>query len=144
MSAFWEPDLTTPFQCASPKFANEPECVKEYMTRSDETVNTFLNRRQSMRSDQPIMAALQSYLLGPLRNTSLVGKYSKCWENSIYMNGYSHDETVRLAYMYVYFYGKVHLSNQEVVVMTPYLGFVRYSTARRLVFPCDLTNASLT
>lgn len=43
----------------------------------------------------------QRYLLGAIRDTSVVGKYSIFHDNAIYSLGYTHPETIRLAYMSV-------------------------------------------
>ncbi|KAI0089888.1 RNA dependent RNA polymerase-domain-containing protein [Irpex rosettiformis] len=96
MSAFWEPKLLENFRCADPRFADEPETVSRCLHKSHVYVRDFLREK----SDDLKISDLQSYLLAPLKNTSMVGKYSKFWENSIYTNGYSHEETVRLAYIF--------------------------------------------
>ena len=59
-------------------------------------VSQFLEENQDSDSMVPL---LQDYLLGALKSPALVGKYSIWWENSIYSKGYTHDETVRLAYL---------------------------------------------
>jgi hypothetical protein len=42
--------------------------------------------------------AVQGYLLGPLVDPALRGKYSNMHINAIYKDGYSNPRTVKLAY----------------------------------------------
>jgi hypothetical protein len=46
---------------------------------------------------------MQAYLLSAIRDMAVVGKYSNWHINSTYSLGYSHPETIRLAYMSVPF-----------------------------------------
>lgn len=103
MSAFWQPELLEHFKPADPRFADEPSTVEKCLVKSQTTVTEFLGNEEGreISLDQKI-SRLQEHLLAPLKDASIVGKYSKYWENSIYANGYSHEETVRLAYMCVF------------------------------------------
>jgi RNA-dependent RNA polymerase len=42
---------------------------------------------------------LHKFLLGAIRDTSIVGKYSSFHDFAIYVLGYAHPDTVRLNYM---------------------------------------------
>ena len=68
--------------------------------RVNEKVSEFLERPSSC---PPIirMHELQKYLLGQIRDTSIVGIYSGFHDVSTYKYGYSDERTWRLVYMCV-------------------------------------------
>jgi hypothetical protein len=69
-------------------------------TRDQEKGRAFLERTGGWESSKRVQA-MQVYLLGALRDASLVGKYSSMHINTIYQYGYNHPRTVKLAYKYV-------------------------------------------
>lgn len=100
MEVFWDPSIVNDFKSPDPsKFAVEPPAVKQCLLKNSETVREYLDRLPADASDDFKMYSLQTYLLGALQDKSLVGQYSTWWENSTYYNGYSHPETIFLAYM---------------------------------------------
>jgi RNA-dependent RNA polymerase len=98
MSVFWQPELVEHFKSADKRFAKESEEASRCITKEHESAENFL-ARVSGSSYLHQISEVQTYLLAPLTNPSAVGKYSTYWENSIYMNGYQHSETIRLAQM---------------------------------------------
>ncbi|RPD65627.1 hypothetical protein L226DRAFT_543193 [Lentinus tigrinus ALCF2SS1-7] len=101
MEVFWDPNIVNGFKTPDPrKYAVEPPKVKECLLKNSETVQEFLTRLPADASDDFKIYSLQTYLLGALQDKSLVGQYSTWWENSTYHNGYSHPDTIFLAYMF--------------------------------------------
>lgn len=96
MTAYWQPELLKDFKPADKSFAREPKELSSCIRKAHETVETFLNSSRPLALQ---ISAVQTYLLGNLQNVSLVGTYSTFWEQSLYVNGYSHPETIRLAYL---------------------------------------------
>lgn len=99
VQVFWNPSIVRDFRSADKKYATEPESVRDTLEKVDIPVKDFLRQTKNNKFDE--IAALQSHLLGSLRNPSLVGTYSTYWENSIYTRGYFHEDTIRLAYTWV-------------------------------------------
>lgn len=91
VEAFKEPPLHYSIQPAG--------FVDEYFKRDEEDVATFLAQVASW-DDAAKTFKLQEYLLGAVRDTSVVGKYSNFHVAATYTLGYTHPETIRLAYMY--------------------------------------------
>ncbi|KAH9828578.1 uncharacterized protein C8Q71DRAFT_891776 [Rhodofomes roseus] len=73
--------------------------IKAVLSRNPETVPQFVDRT-SCCSKADKLAEMQKYLLGSLQNVSRVGTYSNWWLASVYKNGYSHPDTIFLAYMF--------------------------------------------
>lgn len=61
-------------------------------------VTTFLEKIEKFSEGEKIRA-FQGHLLGSIRNMSVVGKYSTFHDIATYTLGYSHPDTIRLAYM---------------------------------------------
>ncbi|KAI0827045.1 RNA dependent RNA polymerase-domain-containing protein [Trametes gibbosa] len=104
MEVFWDPQLVGAFKEPDPrKFAVEPPKVQQCLIKNTESVTAFLTRvppsgaREGMEYK---ISALQDYLLGVLRGSVYVSTYSIWWEKSTYKLGYSHEETIFLAYMF--------------------------------------------
>ncbi|RXW24663.1 hypothetical protein EST38_g1142 [Candolleomyces aberdarensis] len=97
--AIWQPELVQPFRNAPAEFADPPEDMEQFFEKEVEHVSKFLNRTSTLSEIERIHE-LQHYLLGAIRNTSVVGKYSKFHDYAIYMNGYTDDSTRRLAFMF--------------------------------------------
>lgn len=93
----WLPEIVGLFQNADLKYSIEPSGLDQCFLSDNEKVDDFLCR---MRLEPPaaMVRALQQFLLGALRDTSLVGKYSTWHDNAIYTLGYSHPRTIKLAY----------------------------------------------
>lgn len=96
----WAPTLVLPFQNANEKLGSEPPGLDRGFTRDQEKGRGFLERTGGWESSKRVQA-MQVYLLGALRDASLVGKYSSMHVNAIYKYGYNHPRTVKLAYKYV-------------------------------------------
>jgi RNA-dependent RNA polymerase len=82
-----------------------PDIKEKYFERDKEDVVTFLARVARVAplpvdDDVKKVHKLQEYLLGAVRDTSVVGKYSNFHGTATYTLGYTHPETIRLAYMY--------------------------------------------
>ena len=96
----WAPTLVLPFQNANEKLGSEPPGLDHGFTRDQEKGRAFLERIGGWESSKRVQA-MQVYLLGALRDASLVGKYSSMHINTIYQYGYNHPRAVKLAYKYV-------------------------------------------
>jgi len=96
----WAPTLVLPFKNADPKLGSEPPGLDRGFTRDQEKGRAFLERTGGWESSKRAQA-MQVYLLGALRDTSLVGRYSSMHINTMYQVGYNHPRTVKLAYKYV-------------------------------------------
>ena len=70
-------------------------------TDGNEKVQEFVERTAAWSHLERTLV-MQTYLLGALRDTSVVGKYSSMHDNAIYSLGYSNPRTVKLAYKYVF------------------------------------------
>jgi len=82
------------------KYADAPKDINSYFSRENIEVTTFQENIKSTSTDNQIRQ-FQKHLLGAVLNTAVVGKYSTFHEIAIYTLGYTHPETIRLAYMYV-------------------------------------------
>lgn len=97
----YDPLLVGPFKNADSKYADPPADINDNFKEKTnlETVAEFLCRRPPSCSSKTVVRDLQHYLLGGLRDTSVVGKYSNMHEVSAYIKGYFHKDTIRLAYL---------------------------------------------
>lgn len=98
--AIWQPEIVAPFKNADPNYANPPGNFKEQFSKNNETVRQLRGRLVGCDEAKRYME-LQKYLLGPLRDPSIVGRYSNMHDCATYMLGYRSAVAVRLAYMYV-------------------------------------------
>jgi hypothetical protein len=96
----WQPDLVASFVNAPLHYSEEPSSVAAAFLPHNETVGDFLQRTASDSPGQQVRK-MQHFLFSALRDLSVVGKYSKWHLNSIYAQGYTHPDTIRLAYMLV-------------------------------------------
>ncbi|KAM6492722.1 RNA dependent RNA polymerase domain containing protein [Amanita muscaria] len=101
----WEPSLVDPFSNADERFSLEPEAVNPNSEKScflapKETVAEFLECLKQLTSAEGRRAEVQKHLLGALRGTQLVGKYSVLHDNAVYKHGYSSPQAVLLAYKF--------------------------------------------
>ena len=95
---FYDPDIVQHFRNADVKYSYEPADLAENFSRNTETVSDVLRRIQH----EPLhiqLRELQPFLLGAIRDTSIVGKYSSFHDYAIYVLGYAHPDTIRLNYM---------------------------------------------
>ena len=95
----FQPEVVEAFKEPPLHYSEPPSGIKSYFKRENEEVATFLTKVAHL-DDTAKIYKLQEYLLGAVRDTSVVGKYSKFHETAIYTLGYTHPETIRLAYMY--------------------------------------------
>ncbi|KAJ6448667.1 RNA dependent RNA polymerase-domain-containing protein, partial [Mycena vitilis] len=95
----WHPSLVEPFTNAPTGYSEEPPSVSAGFLTDNETVEEFLERTK-LASEQEKISNMQDYLLGGLSGSPVVGKYSNWHLNAAYSLGYTHPETIRLAYMF--------------------------------------------
>ncbi|KAL0949476.1 hypothetical protein HGRIS_009529 [Hohenbuehelia grisea] len=95
----WDPELVNPFCNADLKYSEEPPDISVNFSRHNEKVSDFLEEHAG-DSESDLTAALQRYLLGALRDASIVGMYSNFHDVCVYEKGYEHPESIRLAYMF--------------------------------------------
>jgi len=99
VECIWQPEIVEAFCNADPKFADEPAGLMASFKRENETVAHFLKRVPEKMPQQDRMHEYQSILMAPLLNNFVVGMYSMMHDNSMYVRGYDHPDTIRLAYM---------------------------------------------
>ena len=97
MFAFWAKELLEEFHEADPSFAIKPD-MGSFLVKPQETVAEFQKRTSSLSVKNQI-TELQKHLLSGLRNAEVVGRINGFWEHSMYTQGYTHADTVRLAYL---------------------------------------------
>lgn len=95
----WQPELVEAFTNAPLHFSEPPADIKNYFARENEDVTAF-QKKIAMISDENKIHQVQKWLLGAVRDTTVVGKYSTFHETATYLYGYDHPDTIRLAYMY--------------------------------------------
>ncbi|KIJ21861.1 hypothetical protein PAXINDRAFT_95343 [Paxillus involutus ATCC 200175] len=96
--AIWQPEIVTTFQSAPLHYSIPPPTLMENFKKDTSSAADFLNcHSHDLQSATP---DLQAFLLAGLQDTSSVGKYSNFHDVAIYTLGYSHEDTIRLAYMF--------------------------------------------
>ena len=97
----FQPELVETFNEAPLHYSEPPPDIKKYFQRENVEVAAFLNKVAHL-DDAAKINKLQEYLLGAgaTRDTTVVGKYSTFHDVATYTLGYTHPETIRLAYMY--------------------------------------------
>ncbi|KAJ7129577.1 RNA dependent RNA polymerase-domain-containing protein [Mycena epipterygia] len=95
----WQPELVDPFINAPLEYSEEPSSVAACFEPKNETVGDFLERTRFQSPEQQLRD-MQHYLLSAIRDMAVVGKYSNWHINATYTLGYTHSETIRLAYMF--------------------------------------------
>jgi RNA-dependent RNA polymerase len=96
----FQPEVVEAFKEASLDYLDlEKYSVDEYFKHEKDDVAGFLAQVATL-DDAAKIYKLQEYLLGAVRDTSVVGKYSNFHGAATYILGYTHRETIRLAYMY--------------------------------------------
>ena len=95
----WQPEVVEAFTNAPLHFSEPPADIKKYFARENEEVAAFQEKIAMISEDNKIHQ-VQRWLLGAVRDTTLVGKYSGFHEIATYMYGYDHPDTIRMAYMY--------------------------------------------
>lgn len=97
-TVIWTPPIVESFKNADEKYSKEPDGLDVCFTSDhNEKVSEFLIRTSSLSPVEKALA-VQTYLLGALRDPSVIGKYSNMHDNAVYHFGYSHPRTVKLAY----------------------------------------------
>ena len=103
VTVIWQPEIVEFFRNADPSFADPPKGIQDKFVKNTETVDEFLRRVPSNSANTKTHTReIQKYTLGALKDWSIVGKYSKMHDYAVYMLGYSHEESIRLAYMWVH------------------------------------------
>jgi len=102
-TVYWDLEMVRHFRNANNKFSVEPPGLAACFSSTDgnEKVQEFVERTAAWSPSERTLV-MQTYLLGALRDTSVVGKYSSMHDNAIYSLGYSNPRTVKLAYKYVF------------------------------------------
>ncbi|KAG6846996.1 hypothetical protein H0H93_010704 [Arthromyces matolae] len=95
----WTPEIVEHFKNADEKYANEPPDVDECFTSNNEKVGDFQIRTAGMTPLEKTFE-VQSYLLRALRDSFEVGHYSTMHDRAVYQLGYSHPESISLAYKF--------------------------------------------
>ncbi|KIY48407.1 hypothetical protein FISHEDRAFT_23685, partial [Fistulina hepatica ATCC 64428] len=96
----WDKRLVEPFKNADLSFAKNPRGFPESrFTRNGQTVGDFV-AKYGEDNLAPHFKEIQHYLLGNLRDCSILGKYSNMHDHAIHMLGYSHPRSVMLAYTF--------------------------------------------
>ncbi|KAJ7638893.1 RNA dependent RNA polymerase-domain-containing protein, partial [Roridomyces roridus] len=95
----WQPELVDPFRNAPVSFSEEPVELEDSFSKKNETVKAFLHRTK-LETPAEQLREMQKYLLSALQDVAIVGKYSNWHVNATHELGYSHPETIRLAYMF--------------------------------------------
>ncbi|KNZ76968.1 hypothetical protein J132_10916 [Termitomyces sp. J132] len=99
-TVIWTPEIVEHFKNADEKYSNEPKTLDICFTSDhNEKVPDFLTRTSSLSPLEKTLA-VQTYLLGALRDPSVIGNYSTMHDNAVYHLGYSHPHTIRLAYKF--------------------------------------------
>lgn len=92
--------MVSTFKPAPQHYADEPEGLGACFSQRNESVDSFLTRTPPSMSDAEKIYEIQHFLLSNVRNDGkYVGIYNDFYLRSMYMNGYGHRETKRLAYM---------------------------------------------
>ncbi|KAJ7068354.1 RNA dependent RNA polymerase-domain-containing protein [Mycena amicta] len=95
----WEPEIVATFKNAPLEYSLEPAHVAGAFSKKVETVGDFLLRTQKLSLEETLREK-QSYCLNALREIAVVGQYSNWHMHATYTLGYTHPETIRLAYMF--------------------------------------------
>ena len=97
----FQPEIVEAFKAAPLHYSDPPPGINNYFQRENVEVVAFLNQVAHL-DDAAKIYKLQEYLLGAgaARDTTVVGKYSSFHDVATYTLGYTHHETIRLAYMY--------------------------------------------
>ncbi|TDL26400.1 hypothetical protein BD410DRAFT_763609 [Rickenella mellea] len=91
-----DPSLVSGF--SNPKFTQEPEKVMQSFKKEVERIPDFLTRVERMTVAEREKETIAPLLLGLF--DSKVGLYSSFHENAVYVKGYDHPDTIRLAYTF--------------------------------------------
>ncbi|GLB39244.1 putative RNA-dependent RNA polymerase [Lyophyllum shimeji] len=99
-TVIWALEFVEPFKNADEKYSKEPDGLNNCFTSAgNEKVGDFLERTSALSAlDQT--SEIQKYLLGALRDTSMVGKYSTMHDHAVYSLGYGNPRTIKLAYKF--------------------------------------------
>lgn len=95
---FYDYQIVSSFATADHKFSYEPKEVANAFSKVNEKVTEFQERISSLREDEKLKEN-QRYLLGAIRNTSIIGTYSTYHDNATYRFGYDSTNTIYLVYV---------------------------------------------
>lgn len=96
--AIWEPAIVTSFKNAPLCHSLPPEDLLSNFNKDSCAVADLVQEHGLHPS--MVEARIQSFLLGGLQSNTQVGRYSNFHDVAVYTLGYSHMETIRLAYMF--------------------------------------------
>ncbi|KAF9244585.1 RNA dependent RNA polymerase-domain-containing protein [Melanogaster broomeanus] len=96
--AIWQPEIVNGFKSPPLHYSVPPATLMENFKKDITSAAAFLERYSG--GLQAAIPDLQAFLLAGLQDTTQVGKYSNFHDVAIYTRGYSHPDTIRLAYMF--------------------------------------------
>ena len=104
----WSKALVEKFH-GSPFCPPPPNFLEEHFEQKAESVVSF-GGRVALLPPVDLHSEFQSVLLSGLRDRK-IGKYSTLHDNAVFVYGYDHPETLRLAYMCVFYHARlIHIS----------------------------------
>ena len=104
----WSKALVEKFH-NSPFYPPPPNFLEKHFEQKAESIFSF-GSRVAMLLPTDLHSEFQSVLLSGLRDRR-IGVYSKLHDNAVFVYGYDHPETVRLAYMCVLLHVRsIHIS----------------------------------
>ncbi|TFY59667.1 hypothetical protein EVG20_g7698 [Dentipellis fragilis] len=99
VEVIWDPDIVSTFTNADLKLSELPPDFMESFKRENKSVESVLQDISGM-SIAECVREFQSYLMGSMRDSPVVGTYSGLHDNAMYAHGYNDPRTVRLAHMF--------------------------------------------
>ncbi|KAA1476614.1 hypothetical protein DENSPDRAFT_827653 [Dentipellis sp. KUC8613] len=99
VEVIWEPEIVAAFTNADLKLSEMPPDFMDSFKRENKSVESVLQDVSSKSTDARVHE-FQSYLMGPMRDSPVVGTYSGLHDNAMYAFGYNDPRTVRLAHMF--------------------------------------------
>ncbi|KAI0315577.1 RNA dependent RNA polymerase-domain-containing protein [Amylostereum chailletii] len=100
VDVIWQPEIVEKFTNSDRKYADPPVDLRKSFKEENKQVVDFMKDVPGTAPSLERTTALQRFLLVPLRNIQAVGTYSAMHDNAMYRLGYSHPETLRLAWMF--------------------------------------------
>ena len=95
---FYDYQIVNSYRPADLQFSLEPKEVADAFSKVNEKVLVFLERIYSQKEAEKLKE-LQKYLLGAIRDSSIIGTYSTFHDNATYRFGYDHKNTIYLVYV---------------------------------------------
>ncbi|KAL4070840.1 RNA dependent RNA polymerase-domain-containing protein [Scleroderma citrinum] len=96
--AIWQPAIVSAFKNAPLQYSFPPKDLPDNFKKDKAHASDLLEKHGSRPA--ALESRLQAFLIRGLQDQTLVGKYSNFHDIAIYILGYAHPETIRLAYMF--------------------------------------------